>query len=217
MKKRNAFTLAEVLITLGIIGIVAAMTLPTLIQKHRKQVVETRLKKFYTNINQAILQAEVKNGDKRYWDFSENCTDTHSQVCLEGFYNKYLKDNLKVLKTSYGSDDLGRGNLYIYFPDGSGVALAYRGQDFRFYPEAKKFFDPNSQAGRDSFLFMFYPTGTGDSSKPREKYMLNKGVEPYLDVKWNGTREGLKAGANMYGKLIQLNNWQIPEDYPIKF
>ncbi len=32
---RSAFTLAEVLITLSIIGIVAAMTLPTLIQKSR--------------------------------------------------------------------------------------------------------------------------------------------------------------------------------------
>ena len=51
---KNAFTLAEVLITLGIIGIVVALTLPTLIQNHRNQVVETRLKKFYSTINQAI-------------------------------------------------------------------------------------------------------------------------------------------------------------------
>ena len=45
MKKLNAFTLAEVLITLGIIGVVAAMTLPTLIQNHQKQVYATQLKK----------------------------------------------------------------------------------------------------------------------------------------------------------------------------
>lgn len=42
MKKLNAFTLAEVLITLGIIGVVAAMTLPTLIQNHQKQVYATQ-------------------------------------------------------------------------------------------------------------------------------------------------------------------------------
>ncbi len=45
MKKSHAFTLAEVLITLGIIGVVAAMTLPTLIQNHQKQVYATQLKK----------------------------------------------------------------------------------------------------------------------------------------------------------------------------
>ena len=43
--KRVAFTLAEVLITLGIIGVVAAITLPTLIQNYQKQVLVTQLKK----------------------------------------------------------------------------------------------------------------------------------------------------------------------------
>ena len=39
--RHNAFTLAEVLITLGIIGVVAAMTLPTLIAKNQEKVLET--------------------------------------------------------------------------------------------------------------------------------------------------------------------------------
>ena len=52
-KKFKAFTLAEVLITLGIIGVVAALTLPTLIQNHQKQVYVTQLKKAYSTINNA--------------------------------------------------------------------------------------------------------------------------------------------------------------------
>lgn len=43
-----AFTLAEVLITLGIIGVVAAMTLPTLINNYRKQETIAKLKKVYS-------------------------------------------------------------------------------------------------------------------------------------------------------------------------
>lgn len=43
MKKVFAFTLAEVLITLGIIGIVAAMTIPTLINNYQKKITVTRL------------------------------------------------------------------------------------------------------------------------------------------------------------------------------
>ncbi len=39
--KKYAFTMAEVLITLGIIGIVEAMTLPSLIQRNNNKVVET--------------------------------------------------------------------------------------------------------------------------------------------------------------------------------
>ena len=45
MKKFFAFTLAEVLITLGIIGVVAALTIPTLISNHQKKVYVTQLKK----------------------------------------------------------------------------------------------------------------------------------------------------------------------------
>ena len=61
--RKIAFTLAEVLITLGIIGVVAALTIPTLMANHRRQVAETRLEKFYTTINQAVKMAEVDYGD----------------------------------------------------------------------------------------------------------------------------------------------------------
>ena len=44
-KSAVAFTLAEVLITLGIIGVVAALTLPTLIANYQKRVYVTQLKK----------------------------------------------------------------------------------------------------------------------------------------------------------------------------
>lgn len=60
----KAFTLAEVLITLGIIGIVAAMTLPTVISNHKKKTIETRLQKFYSVANQAIKLSELKNAQK---------------------------------------------------------------------------------------------------------------------------------------------------------
>ncbi len=57
----NGFTLAEVLVTLGIIGVVAALTMPTLIDNHRKAVTEARLEKFYSLMSQAVLKWEDKN------------------------------------------------------------------------------------------------------------------------------------------------------------
>ena len=82
--KRFAFTLAEVLITLGIIGIVAAMTMPALIEHHQKSVISSRLKKFYSSINQAIKLSEVDNGSSEYWDYPEN--DNVPE--LKEFYDK---------------------------------------------------------------------------------------------------------------------------------
>ena len=62
LKKKAAFTLAEVLITLGIIGVVAAMTMPTLIAKHRAQVLQTQFKKRYSEVSQALVQ--LKKNDE---------------------------------------------------------------------------------------------------------------------------------------------------------
>ena len=51
---KPAFTLAEVLITLGIIGIVAAMTLPALLQKQERLSTGVALEKFYSSFQNAI-------------------------------------------------------------------------------------------------------------------------------------------------------------------
>lgn len=60
--KLNAFTLAEVLITLGIIGVVAAMTIPTLIQKHEERVTVVKLKKMHSTLAQAYLMNKAHDG-----------------------------------------------------------------------------------------------------------------------------------------------------------
>ena len=54
LMKNKGFTMAEVLITLGIIGVVAAMTLPTLINNNRNKALETGLKRSYSVLSQAL-------------------------------------------------------------------------------------------------------------------------------------------------------------------
>ena len=88
-KEFKAFTLAEVLITLGIIGIVAAMTMPVLIQKNRANVVETRLQKFYSIINQSITLAELDYGNKADW-VSADTQDFFSR--WKCFFSRHLRE-----------------------------------------------------------------------------------------------------------------------------
>lgn len=60
--KRAAFTLAEVLITLGIIGVVAALTMPALISKYQKHVWYTQFMKAATIIENTINQYNSDHG-----------------------------------------------------------------------------------------------------------------------------------------------------------
>lgn len=61
--KYVGFTLAEVLITLSIIGIVAAMTLPSVITNSRNKQLEAGLKKSYSVISQALEMYRAENGE----------------------------------------------------------------------------------------------------------------------------------------------------------
>ncbi len=70
--RRTAFTLAEVLITLGIIGVVAALTLPTLMQNYQKQVAINRLKVNYNVMSNAVRMAEAEYGDITTWEDVSN-------------------------------------------------------------------------------------------------------------------------------------------------
>lgn len=88
MKKRNAFTLAEVLITLGIIGIVAAMTLPALVQKFEKTILKNQIKKTYSMLSQLQQKLLFEWGDALL--ISEN----------KGYeqFNNAMIENLKIIK-----------------------------------------------------------------------------------------------------------------------
>ncbi len=85
MKRINhkiGFTLAEVLITLGVIGVVAAMTIPNLITEHQKRKTVTRIQKSISVLNQAyrlsveeqgqplvedILSLDIDDYFQKYW------------------------------------------------------------------------------------------------------------------------------------------------------
>lgn len=103
-KRWFAFTLAEVLITLGIIGVVAAMTLPALINNYQERVTVTKVKKFYSLINQAMALIVQENGELDTLGFYEDYEDHY----IYGNPNKLaslFKSHLKVLKDCGTSAD----------------------------------------------------------------------------------------------------------------
>ena len=95
-----AFTLAEVLITLGIIGVVAAMTMPSLVASYQKQQVVAQLKKAYTELSQTLKMAEAENGPIDSWDVTSM---NKSQEGADLFANTFLVPYIKTIKTCFPS------------------------------------------------------------------------------------------------------------------
>ena len=211
-KKKAAFTLAEVLITLGIIGVVAAMTLPTLIANYQKKVVETRLISFYSKINQAYRMSYAENGDTVDWvETDKNYSYSEIVAWLEKYLFPYMKP-LKVYDCTQSTPV-----VCVYMRDGSlySFAIDGEGQDVSLYINGKREKNP-----RNHFQFQFSKRKYGGSTT---KNSINF-IDPYI-YNWNGNRESLKTnatwgckkGCTICGyctKLIQLNGWEIPDDYP---
>ena len=138
--KKVAFTLAEVLITLGIIGVVAALTLPTLIANHQKQTLVNQLKKAVNTIENAARMAVANEGVSKYeettlyqttiydregyisfYDCSYNY-DTQKCDVYKSMINKYFKT--VSFAVFYGGDPTGAGaKIYstsmFVLPDGA--------------------------------------------------------------------------------------------------
>lgn len=82
------FTLAEVLITLGIIGVVAAMTMPSLNQKLEDQRNMSSLKKAYSILQQATNLAISEHEGPEYWGMVDNSVESVTNVY--NFYKPYF-------------------------------------------------------------------------------------------------------------------------------
>lgn len=134
-KQKRGFTLAEVLITLGIIGVVAAMTIPTLMSTFAKQRTETQLKAFYSRINQTIKMSIADNGDPDGW-IEEKAYSYNEQV---EFLKQYIFPYMKNLGYEECTHERGQIHVCIYLMDGSGMTFSVDGNggDIAYYINQK--------------------------------------------------------------------------------
>ncbi len=123
-KRKFGFTLAEVLITLGIIGVVAVLTVPNLVSNYQKKVYVAQLQKAYNQISNAVsllmVDEEVHNLNdtylycedsqqnleciqrcglflKKYFKVSKDCgVDYESRECLSAVYKKLNKEDAEL-------------------------------------------------------------------------------------------------------------------------
>ncbi len=102
MRKISGFTLAEVLITLGIIGVVAAMTMPTLMNSTQG----AQYKAAYKKALSALSQAVTLNVALDEWSFADLDDEDYT---LE----KMLSARMNVVRTETGAFDDAKGNSYI--------------------------------------------------------------------------------------------------------
>lgn len=93
--KKAGFTLAEVLITLGVIGVVASLTIPALIQNAQNQALKSQLKKSISVVESAFRQAALDNGGSLAGFSSRTGNTSLRSDDLMNFIEPYFSSVLK--------------------------------------------------------------------------------------------------------------------------
>lgn len=195
MKNSLAFTMAEVLITLGIIGIVAAMTLPGLIKGYQERQFKSAYKKAYSEFSQVFQQALIEQVFTRTKQFEKVSTNEEIGIMKAGF--KVLLDcgNQDIARCWKKGDTLCGGSCTSGNPgdgidtengvprDGSAFCFmdvsgrswcSYSYSENIYLVDTNGFSNPN-QFGKDRWIFTF-----GDENNKRaDKATLYKKITPY--------------------------------------
>ncbi|MFR1672347.1 MAG: hypothetical protein ACLSWI_05315, partial [Candidatus Gastranaerophilaceae bacterium] len=223
-----AFTLAEVLITLGIIGVVAALTLPNLIANHQKKVTITRLKAAYQLFSEAIQKAQYDNGGSI--DLSDEFLlivqpQGHVSEISQLYIDPYIKGvekysgktvyvKNKSLKNPYMVKYLNGYQAPMCIPNGLCYWVINHGANYRYITVDLNGVKGPNVAGRDVFVF--------DVSGKSLPYLGTRGLvlphpkdltEEQINNQCNSTSSNTWNGETCFSKIIK-DGWEIKDDYP---
>ena len=224
----RAFTLAEVLVTLGIIGVVSAMTVPTLMQNHQRKTYVTQLHKVYSEVQQALIRYQ---NDKNAVNLKE--AGLNSKAAVQAFFYEYfnvIQECGGVTAPCFADlyKNINGGNVHFNKGWGSGscVTMSSGSSICMDYPASNGsygwvFIDINSKQGpnilgRDAFYLAIFPDGVLDVSGAtvdcRKNGLCGAEGDTLKDIR--GTADNCKSGNNEYtgskcfGQILN-DNWEM--------
>jgi len=172
--KKAAFTLVEVLIVIGVIGIVAALTIPNLLQKYTERQNIIKLQRVYALLQQATRSMVAEHGELHTWA-------DDSRVFFENEFMKRVKviDKNTTYNEIVSSSGLGWDNLIptLELLDGTVVRIRSRIK--------------NDPAGS-------YHTCNTSVNHASSGYSIHYGSCAYIRVDINGKGKPNKAGQDIF-------------------
>ena len=234
--RRPAFTLAEVLITLGIIGVVAAMTIPTVMTNYKKSQIEARLKKLYTVMNQAVTLSIAHDtwtepsaqaitpdgGDKTELNkWMQSALIPYLNGAEFPAHFDYPLANYND-ETSYTKLTMSDGTICFFNPwkqihvtcDINGIKGPNKqGVDLFYF-----FLDYKTSRQGGMRMGYFYPAGftmyDNEDGDYTEGYIYGDRDKMIKGCKQDESNENYSI--NSCALLIMFDGWQIKDDYPVR-
>lgn len=235
---KNGFTLAEILITLGIIGIVAVLTIPVLKSYMDKRDIEAGLKKTYAEFQNLLIRSQMDNDSYSTWDY------TNSDYFINQYIRPYMHLN-SCNRNCFSGEDKSANGIWrrpngeletegwtrvtpkYFLDDGRSVAIAVAYDSSRNWRYMHYIVDVNGKRGKSVMgkdVFMFYLCSYNSAGHSCSGFHMGDGNNSGT---YNAFRRGggwidnlknvCKHTGRTCGVFLEVNGWNFPDDYPIKF
>lgn len=219
-KNSKAFTLSEVLITLTVIGVIAAIAVPTLIADWQKTRTVEQLKKTYSALSQTTNRAIADNGPVASWDVLGLNAREFSQQYLIPYLNvfKNKESNYFEYKT-LNKTNQKRYSYVFYLLDGTKIGVDTPIQS-KWGITVSILVDINGDAnpnimGRDVFYYIYWVYVNSTPSKSGSFIAYGGDWSKYNIINTNAGYACRKGETGeLCAALIMKDGWQISEDYP---
>ncbi len=194
------------MLTMTIVGVVAALTIPTLHYQRTKKEYSAKLKNFYSKVNNAVLDMEIDKGSFR---------DMFKPA--QGLGYKWYMDNLDPYIGHELVDDTRK---IVYYKDGTMLTTFYTGGCLDVIYDLNGDKAPNREGyDRHRFLFCF-------DDANRQSWFGNKDI--FFGTYGAGmtgagvSRDTMVSKCKNEGgawctRLLQNDQWEFKSDYPFKF
>ncbi|MCD7878377.1 MAG: type II secretion system GspH family protein [Candidatus Gastranaerophilales bacterium] len=200
--KKQGFTLAEVLISLVVIGIIAAITVPLVMENYRRHEIGVKSEKVYSMLSQAVKMAEIEHGiPSAQWNYSLSAGE---------FFKTYLSKYISGSFTATERTMTGRLQ--------DGIKIACGGRYTNYYIINVYVFGKWSAGACTNLKFSLF------SENFIKAHSKVKPLDSYFRVDFpdaNVTRASLKNACvdrqDYCSALIMMDGFEIKKDFPRRF
>lgn len=219
-KRNSGFTLAEVLITLAVIGVVAALTIPSVIKNYNNTQTLTQLKKTFSGLKRVHEQILFENGgNDPYFDLGTYDATNIGKYCDENWATKlksvkkcssatacgYKSDTPYVLAgTSNAPAGFAIGEYDCGYVLGDGTVFNLRYGDSNIVIDLNGLKGPN-KLGRDVFLFSLTKINNRPTLIARAADVNCGSIMGLCDPNSNAQHNGLYCAA----RIMKCDGWEI--------
>lgn len=214
-KKRLGYTIAEAVVVMAVVGIVASLVIPTFISSYRKNVLASSLSKSVSDFEKSMSIMTMKDGasslfETRAWLNIEDANPVLSSNSSNADIEEFAKDIGTTLNLTVDTSNKKVSDFYAGIDVEDLMGNSVNISSDNLFPDMIPFVAKNGAA-----YFIHIPNKNNDPNKKTEREVLESGgnlseLAAYVTIDVNGTQRPNIIGRDIFEFYLGADGIMYP-------